>query len=166
MRTRYFIAAVIMVVASACSSSNTCYENMDTYFRITTHKQVFDVDKEKYVEQDYQTTAKIWGLGKDSILYNRVTASQFALPLCKLDSQSVFLIEQRRVEGEDTLIIQDTLWLQHQNTLEFVSLECGCASIFDVVFVRHSVNMIDSVKLIDGHVDRTKVNNLKIYVRK
>lgn len=157
---------MIAVMASACSSSNTCYENMDTSFRITMHQLVFDQDKERYVEHDYQTTATINGVGIDSLLYNNVTSSQFALPLKKLDSISTFRIAQMRVEEGDTLYIEDTLWVKHVNTLEFISLECGCASVFDVTHVVHSVNMIDSVKLVAGHVDMTKVNNLKIYVRK
>lgn len=166
MKTRLYIAVMIMVVASACSSSNTCYENMDSPFRITMHKMVFDQDKERYVEQDFQTTATIRGLDMDSLLYDMETTSRFALPLNKLDSQTVFLIEQQRVVEEDTLPVEDTLWIEHVNALDFVSLECGCASVFDIKSVRHSVNMIDSVKLVDGHVDRTKVNNLKIFVRK
>ena len=166
MRNRLYIAVLIMVAASACSSSNTCYENMDTSFRITMHKMVFDQDKERYVEQDFQTMATIRGLGIDSVLYDSVTDSRFALPLSKLDSQTVFLIDQIKTLDGDTIFVEDTLWIEHVNSLDFVSLECGCASIFDVKSVRYSVNMIDSVKLIDGHVDRTRVNNLKIFVRK
>lgn len=166
MKTKVLIGIVIMVVASACSSSNTCYESMDSLFRMTMHKQVFDPNLERYVEQDFQTTATISGLGVDSILYYRVTSSQFAVPLCKLDTESVFLIEQIRVINEDTIYAEDTLWVEHVNKQEFVSLECGCATTFDVKEIRHSVNMIDSVKIVAGHIDRTNVNNLKIFVRK
>lgn len=127
---------------------------------------VFDQDKERYVEQDFRTTATIRGVGIDSLLYDMETDSRFEVPLNKMDSQSVFLIEQMKVQEGDTMFVEDTLWVEYSSALEFVSLECGCVSVFDVKNVRYSVNMIDSVNLVYGHVDRLKVNNLKVYVRK
>ena len=164
---KHFVILVVLVLAlSGCSSPNYCFQDMNTAFNVKLYKMVFNSTSEKYEEQAYTTTVTVHGLDNDSMLYNQTSLSSFSLPLKKLDTLSTFLIDQMYVEGVDTSYIQDTLWIRHYNTLEFVSMECGCASIYDVKSVLYSVNGIDSVKVVSTAVDRSKADNLKIYVRK
>ena len=166
LHNRVKILLVVLLVASGCSSPNYCFEDMTTAFKVKLYRMVYDATQEKYVEQSCSVPVTVYGLGNDSMLYDLKTTSSLALPLMKLDTLSTFIVQQMKVEEGDTSYIEDTLWINHTNGLEFVSLECGCASIYTVNSVGYSVNGIDSVKILNTSVDRTQVDNLKIYLRK
>lgn len=154
--------AVVIGFAS-CTTTNVCMEEMDVEFKVQLMEANFDQVNEKYVSGKHQSTVKVCGVGLDSMLYDQVKVTQMALPLNPSDTITQFVIEQM---GSDSSYVADTLTVLHDNELEFVSLECGCAVLNHVKKVSHTVNAIDSVVLKKNDVVRNGDVNMQMYVKK
>lgn len=145
-----------------CSSSDVCMQKTDTALRVTLHRVRYDQAGERYVAERATTTVTLHGLGIDSLLYRSAPTSELVLPLNPTDSATTFVIEQL---SPDSVARQDTLTIRHSNRLEFISLECGVAKLYDIRAVEHTSRGIDSVVVENATVDRQELNNLKIYIR-
>lgn len=156
---------VSLIVMTACTSPNECLQNMDVAYKANFLQMTFDQGTESYVANQVSIVTSVHGLGKDSMLYDSARVNSIALPLQSNDTMSVFIIDQQVVLNNDTVMVADTLWVIHDNELEFVSVECGCAVKNNVRNVLHTVNMIDSVSRVTDNVNRNSRDNLKIYVK-
>lgn len=156
------VLAAVAFVFGSCTSSNVCMENMDVEFKVQLMEMNFDQIKDQYISGKHQSTVKVYGVGMDSMLYNQVSVTQLALPLNPNDSMTEFIIEQM---GKDSVYVADTLTVLHDNELEFVSLECGCAVLNHVKEVKHTVNALDSVILKESDVLRNGGVNIQLYVK-
>lgn len=157
--------ATLIAVAAGCTSPNECLQNMDVAYKVKFMKVAYDQGSESYVASQVSVVTSVHGLGRDSMLYDSVQVNGMALPLQSNDTISAFVICQQAASYGDTVMVSDTLWVIHDNELEFVSVECGCAVQNKVRDVIHTVNMIDSVARVADMVDRKSIENLKIYVR-
>ena len=142
---------------SSCTSDDTCRKNKVVNLKIQFYK--YTVNTTTNI-----TSLGAWnvdslsakGIGNDSILYNKIKlVNIISLPLHKQDRKSSFLIT--------TNSVNDTLTIIHNNSNQYLSLECGCIKthyIDSVIITTHSV---DSVKIINPDVNTSNATNLRIY---
>ena len=160
------MAIMLAVGMTACSSSDLCMQDMKVRLKIQFRQMQYDVSSEQNKEQSRSANVIIYGAGIDSLLYDSATVSSVELPLQKMSDTTVFVIKQLYQGATDTLYVADTLWIAHENEVEFVSMECGGAIISHIKGLSWTINMIDSVTIVDENVVRGGDNNLKIYFRK
>ena len=110
----------------------------------------------------YSTAAKaidsLWvnGLNNDSMLYsNKKNVTDISLPLRKSSNQTDFEIRFNNTT--------DTLTILHQDTIQYLSLECGCIKTFVIDTVLTTNHFIDSVKISNHGVNTTDAEHIKIY---
>ena len=126
----------------------------------------YDMSVEQYKAQSRSVNVVVQGEGIDSLLYDRVMLSRMELPLQINEESSCFVIQQYYESEVDTGYVADTIWINHSNEVEFVSVECGGVVTHDINEVLCTVNRIDSVVVEDPKVIRNGKNNLKIYIKK
>lgn len=155
-----------MGILMGCSSSDLCMQEMKVRLKVEFKEMQYDTSSEQYKEQTKDVNVIVNGDGIDSLLYDSVSVSTMELPLRINDTVSVFVVRQLYASVNDTSYFTDTLWVQHENSLEFVSMECGSVVVNKIKDVQWTLNRIDSVIVIDGNVIRGGKSNMKIFVRK
>ena len=155
-----------MGILVGCSSSDLCMQEMKVRLKVEFKEMKYDTSSEQFKEQTKNLNVIVNGDGVDSLLYDSAKLSVMELPLQMNDNMSVFVVRQLCESENDTCYIADTLWVKHENSVEFVSVECGSVIVNKIEDVQWTVNRIDSVTVLDPNVNRAGKNNLKIYVRK
>lgn len=155
-----------MGILMGCSSSDLCMQEMKVRLKIELKEMKYDTSSEQYKEQVREANVIVHGEGVDSLLYDSVRLSAMELPLQINDTTSVYVVKQLYAAENDTSYVTDTIWVRHENTVEFVSVECGCAVVGTIKDVLWTINRIDSVVISDANVVRNGKNNLKVYVKK
>lgn len=155
-----------MGILMGCSSSDLCMLEMKVRLKVEFKEMKYDTSSEQFKEQTKDVSVIVHGAGVDSLLYDSVRLKTMELPLQMNDSVSVFVIQQLYESPNDTCYVTDTLWVTHENTIEFVSVECGGVVVNKIKNVLWTLNRIDSVVILDENVNRTGKDNLKIFVKK
>lgn len=102
----------------------------------------------------------IYGVDNDSILYNnQKSVSSVALPLQKTKNETQYVF----TNGKYT----DTLTIQHTNSDNFISIECGCFVYHNITDVHSKKTWIDSIAVINPDVTTTNYEDehLQIFMR-
>ncbi len=106
----------------------------------------------------------------DSVLYNNEhSVSKIDLPLHKFELQSVYEITFNRtfvVSKGDTLSWlnkKDTLTIDHANTDQYLSLDCGCIKVHTIDAAHITKHFVDSIHVINPKVNNINVENIQIY---
>lgn len=102
----------------------------------------------------------IYGVDNDSILYNnQKSVSSVALPLQKTKNETQYVF----TNGTYT----DTLTIEHTNTDNFISIECGCFVYHNITNVYSQKTWIDSIAIINPDVTTTNYEDehLQIFMR-
>jgi predicted nucleic-acid-binding Zn-ribbon protein len=99
----------------------------------------------------------LYGMNMDtSKIYNKVLAPKTAqFPLFASDTSVKFII---RING-----IDDTIELRYNGYLHLISKECGYTYYYNLDTVMHSVNIIDSLSLINKTITTSSEENMRIY---
>jgi len=98
----------------------------------------------------------IHGINNDSMIYDdEESISSVSLPLRKASNQTDYEIRF----NETT----DTITILHQDTTQYLSLECGCIKTFVIDTVLTTNHFIDSVKINNHTVNTTDAEHIKIY---
>jgi len=162
------LVLIMGILITGCSSSDLCMQEMKVRLKVDFKQMKYDTSSEQYKEQTKEVSVIVHGKGIDSLLYDSATLNTMELPLQINDSISVFVIKQAYTPEGDTVptYVTDTLWVKHENSIEFVSVECGAVVVNDIKAVLWTINRIDSVSISDRSVNRTGNSNLKIYVKK
>lgn len=155
-----------MGILMGCSSSDLCMQEMKVRMKVEFKEMQYDTSAEQYKEQNKNVDVIVNGDGMDSLLYDSVSLNVMELPLKINDSISVFVVKQLYASENDTSYITDTLWVRHQNSIEFVSVECGAVMAHEIEDVIWTINRIDSVSIVNQNVNREDKSNLKIFVKK
>lgn len=155
-----------MGILMGCSSSDLCMQEMKVRLKVEFKEMKYDTSSEQFKEQTRNVNVIVNGDGIDSLLYDSVNISTMELPLRMNGDMSVFVVRQLCESENDTSYIADTLWVKHENSVEFVSVECGSVVVNKIEDVQWTVNKIDSVSVLDPNVNRMGKSNLKIFVRK
>ena len=91
----------------------------------------------------------------DSILYNNLKVNKLNLPLHKFENESMYEITFNT--------IKDTLTIVHENTDDYLSLECGCIKIHSIDTAFITKHFADSIQIINHKVNNVKAENIKIF---
>jgi len=92
----------------------------------------------------------------DSILYNKSKSiSNVYLPLHKFSNTTKY-----EVKFNTTV---DTLTILHTNSVQYLSLECGCMKVHNLDTVLTTNHFVDSVRIINHNVKTDNAENLRIY---
>lgn len=131
--------------------------------KVENYEAVFDSTGDNATLRQRTLPLSIGGVGVDSILYDSVSLSEFNVPLKVFDT-----ISQFRIMRTDTVLPADTLSVYHDNSMEFLSLECGCITYHTLRRVETTTHIIDSIIILNGDV-KTSIEssgtNLRIYFR-
>jgi hypothetical protein len=128
------------------------------------YRMVFDSSIEQFVPEKYSLPVTVYGVGRDSLLYDTKSTSTLNLPLQKLDSISSFAFITTINRDSNLIEIVDTIDIYHTNTEEFISLECGCVVSNTIVGIAQTTNRIDSIVVMSPDVNLQSTNNIKIYL--
>lgn len=137
---------LLLLLASACKE---VYENPPqsffkaSFINSTTNKSI-------------TPKVSVLGVGLDSLFYKDESLSVVTLPLSN-DSQTSFLF------SFDAVI--DTIRMNHENILQYGSMESGFYYNYILKEIRFSKNRIDSIQISDSLVTKTWHENIKIYIR-
>lgn len=154
------------VILSGCSSSDLCMQEMKVVLKVEFKEMKYDMSSEQYKEQSKYVNVIVHGVGIDSLLYDSTSLNSMELPLQINAENSRFVIKQYYENEVDTGYVADTIWVNHDNEVEFVSVECGGVMTHSINGVLWTINRIDSVVVDDPKVIRNGKNNLKIYLKK
>lgn len=90
----------------------------------------------------------IYGVDNDSILYNnQKNVSSVALPLQKTKNETQYVFKNGKYN--------DTLTIQHTNSNNFISIECGCFVYHNITGIDFTHTWIDSIAIINPDVTTT-----------
>lgn len=97
----------------------------------------------------------IQGVGSDSILYdNKKSVRSVDLPLHKTTNKTQFVF------SNETYL--DTLTIEHINTENFISLECGCFIYHTIEQAYSTGSWIDSIAVVNTEIT---TNNAKEHIQ-
>ena len=154
---RILIFLLIVVAGNACTNDETCRKNSYVRLQVSLYHLALNPTNDTLVASTWSVDSiTVQGVGADSILYkNAKKISQLNLNLKKMDNQTEY---QLNING-----IKDTLTITHTNKTEFLSLECGCLTVYriDSAFVtKHAIN---SVQIINHQVNTDNATNIRIF---
>lgn len=149
----YLFAFGLMLWLQACTPDDQCRKesivNMEITFYNDSTLQKASVD-----------SITIYGVNNDSILYNnQKNVATVALPLQKTKNETQYVF----TNGEYT----DTLTIQHTNSDNFISIECGCFVYHNITEVHSQKTWIDSIAIINPDVTTANYEDehLQIFMR-
>lgn len=152
-----FLSAITLFVA--CSNNEECRQQLYVVVGADMKQAVFDEVKGDNVKEDFiADSITIFGLGRDSLLYDNVPQIKtFDLPLQKTKEETHFVL---RFREED-----DTLSFKHTNDTNYISMACGCIIQATITDIAVTNNNIDSVVLKEPLVINSRVANIEIYFK-
>jgi len=148
---------LIIAFLLSCENDEECRKDKYVVFKAGFYKKTLNTQTNVYSTSALSVDS-IWvhGIDNDSMLYkNKKNISSISLPLRKTENQTDFEIRFNNTT--------DTLTILHQDTLQYLSLECGCIKTFVVDTVITTNHFIDSVKISNHTVNTTDVEHIKIY---
>ena len=111
----------------------------------------------------YGLTIKGIGAPGDSVLYRGEAISEAYLPLRASTTSTSYSLTRQYINGQDTLLINDTLTLDYEPIVYFHSQECGAMFNFDIKRMTCTNNCIDSVVLLTTLVTNSRTPAMRIY---
>lgn len=161
---RWLIYILLLLGLVACTSGDSCMQELKISMKAEIYRMVFDSSIEQFVPEKYSLPVTVYGVGRDSLLYDTKSTSTLNLPLQKLDSISSFAFITTINQDSNLIEIVDTIDIYHTNTEEFISLECGCVVSNTIVGIAQTTNRIDSIVVMSPDVNLQSTNNIKIYL--
>ena len=97
------------------------------------------------------------GIGNDSLLYdNQKRLSSIFLPLRTDNNLTAYAIQAYDAT--------DTLYIYHDNNVNFISLACGCFVFHTITNVDATHRLIDSLTILNATIENYKQDNLRLYL--
>ena len=154
-REYIFVILILAMVLVACEPDRTCRYDVDVNAVLVlkcTHYDTLDVAST--VEQWDSITVQ--GMGNDSVLYdNKKAVKEVQLPLREDTTVTAYELTW---QGK-----KETLYIQHSNTQQFISMACGCVIYHQIEKVWTDKVWADSVEIINAAVEATEQNNIRIF---
>lgn len=155
VREYIFVILLLVLGLVACEPDRTCRYDVDVNAVLVlkcTHYDTLDVAST--VEQWDSITVQ--GVGNDSILYaNSKAVKQVNLPLREDTTVTAYELTWK---GK-----KETLYIQHSNTQQFISMACGCVIYHQIEKVWCDKVWADSVEIINAAVETVEQNNIRIF---
>ena len=156
MKTSKIYLFALFAVLCSCKPDTECRVEQNIGMQV-----VFAIDSLQgdTMRVDFTTVDSITvqGVGNDSVLYdNQKSVSSLFLPLRTDASSTAYSI---KAYGKT-----DTLYVNHENNINFISLACGCFVYHTIYDVGGAGGLIDSLVVLNAAVENYKQDNLKIYI--
>ena len=140
----------------SCQPDTTCRQDLRVNAGITIRWLQVDTTNITTTEQTAWDSITVQGIHNDSVLYdNQKNVSQLALPLRNDTNITMYSLKWHGME--------EILYIRHDNTLQFVSMACGCVIYHNIDSVWCSGTWIDSVRLINSAVETVQQENVKVF---
>ena len=157
VRGKSYIVLLLAVGLMACQPDKSCRQDIYVACQVTLQGIAVDSIGEEHEFTTWDSIT-VQGVGNDSILYdNNYSVSKILLPL-RLDTN---LTAYSITWQEET----DTLYIQHTNSMTFISMACGCAIYHTVDSVWYSGSRWDSIKIVNTAVEAVAQENVRLYKR-
>ncbi len=161
---RGWVYILLVLGLMSCASEENCMQDLNFSMKAEIYRMVFDTSMEQFVPEQFSASISLHGLNNDSLIYNSQTTSTLEFPLQKLDTISSFVLITSALQDTSIVAILDTIDFHHQNSEEFISLECGCVVTNTLVGISQTTNAIDSIVVVSPEVNLQSKNNIKIYL--
>lgn len=90
----------------------------------------------------------VWGVGSDSLIYDKETVSQLALELNPKKTETQYVIQVK----DSKYTFTDTISLYHTNQPWFQSMECGCMVFSTLDSIKTKGVIFQSAKILDSKI--------------
>lgn len=147
-RLLLFLSAILLLTLS-CTEEETCRENMTVALQVS-------FMNDSTLKATTIDSLSVWGLGKDSLLYNnKKNLGKISLPLNKFEESSIFVL--RMNEQLDTMMVLYT------NQDYFISFACGSVITHQIDTVLTTNNYISRMLIKQHYINTANVPHLEIY---
>lgn len=147
-RLLLFLSAILLLTLS-CTEEETCRENMTVALQVS-------FMNDSTLKATTIDSLSVWGLGKDSLLYNnKKKLGKISLPLNKFEESSIFVL--RMNEQLDTMMVLYT------NQDYFISFACGSVITHQIDTVLTTSNYISRMLIKQHYINTANVPHLEIY---
>ncbi len=139
---------------AGCQNDEVCEETTANKLRLGFYTPVITSGSPTPYTID---SLSVYGVGRpDSLIYNnRKTVRSIELPLNPTANRTGFVL----IFPEN---ITDTLWVDYQTELNFISAECGFTMFFDIEQVSHTNNRISFFQINQNLVTNSLEEHIKI----
>lgn len=152
---RYRLAIIILILSgmTSCENYSSCSGTTATSLGIGFYQV-----KDSVESDSIPPAVTVVGIGRAGNFYTKSAGRSFIrLPLNQTADSTAFYIQP------DSLSQGDTLVVQYQTKLHFVSAGCGFATYFTLDTIRYTRHNIDSLAIPVKTITTTDANNVKIY---
>jgi len=116
MYNRYLLVLLPALLLLASCNSTGCYEETEVKVRCS----FYYLSESEAVSLD---SISVWGVGSDSLVYDKETVSELALELNPSASETRYVVQAVASSGYTFI---DTLTFLHTNRSWFESMDCDC----------------------------------------
>lgn len=114
------------------------------------------LDTESLEQVSLFDSLTITSLGTDSVLLNKGKALKYvALPLSYVATETTYILQYTETE-------HDTIWLEHENTPHFISMDCGVDMFYTIKNIRYTTWVLDSIVIRNADINDTEKENFQI----
>ncbi|MFN2394436.1 MAG: DUF6452 family protein [Bacteroidales bacterium] len=158
---KLFLPALFLwILLPSCVNEEACEDLETVPVRLGFYYVDEEQDEPKVLSID---SIYIHGLNNDSIIYNyRRDVSRVELPLNAAANTTAFLL-YFPAPPEIAHLVKDTIWFTYELKPTLISMECGFASFFELLEVRHSNIMIDSISIEETSITNNLDEHIKIF---
>jgi len=168
MKIHFFISVILIIlIANSCNGDEQCRKNKVVQLNMNLYQVTKSITGDTIIKNPYSIDSlTVKGLRydsltagyilKDSILYNNSkSVSSINLPLQKFKTQTKFEITFNN--------LKDTITVSHNNSDQYLSLECGCVKVFKIDSIKTTHHFVDSAHITNPIVDTSNAQNIIIY---
>ncbi len=153
--TLLFVVVTVVCLASCTATGNkNCTAKTDVFLKA-------DFYSAEYSSSCSLTLGFVKGLGTDSVWMKPTSASTLSLPLQPNDSLTAFAMSFMMI---DSTFVTDTVFFLHTNQPYVLSMECGGVVMHDLEAADCTKHCLDSVTIVEAHVDNVLTTNIKIWI--
>lgn len=152
---------MVGLAVSSCTDESDCSIAGRPGINATFHTMI-PVANGDSMANDTVPLLTITALGTDSIILNaQANVSEISfIPLRYTDIKTEFVFQH------STLVSQyDTITINHTNTPQFISMDCGYEMKQSIIDIRHTNHLIDSISIKDYNTNTNGKKNLEIFYR-
>lgn len=142
------------LLTAACTVDKQCRTTYDVRLQAVFRADSLQADS-TYAVYAVWDSITVQGLGSDSVLYdNRKSITTLQLPLRPDTNTTAFCLTYH---GRT-----DTLYIRHDNNVQFISLACGEVVFHTIEDVRAAGTWIDSIGWMNPTIEATGKDNIRL----
>lgn len=157
-QAKLHIAAIALSILTlcACVPEEECRTDMHVAMNVALQADSIGINGQRYPFTSWDSIS-VQPIGHDSIPYdNAKNVSILALSLRPNANTTTYALLYHDV--------WDTLHIEHQNNEVFINMACGCVIYATIDTVHHTQHWIDSVDIVNSHIEQGKEKNLILYL--